>query len=112
MATRRRNEEKVPGTKAFVPDEIIRGIEKVRHRIEEVRGLDPRTPHGDALIENVELRIRETIRDVFGDNSPEFHRYQFLEVQDEAILGYPPLSIMKMLSSTGRLASKRAFPEP
>lgn len=65
-----------PVPKIFTVEEIDRGIEKLGKRIKEVQALDPKTvDHGDAVVDAVELRIRETIRDVFGPRSPEFHKY-------------------------------------
>lgn len=57
----------------FTIPEIDRGISKIQRRIEEVRGLDPRNIRfDDTKIDNIERNIRETIREVYGPNSPEF----------------------------------------
>src|SRR4051812_2537772 len=54
--------------------EIDPAIKKLRRRIDDVNNLDPRTVrYDDARIDNVERSIRETIREVFGDTSPEFN---------------------------------------
>ncbi len=58
-------------------DEIDRGIEKIKRRIDDVKAFDPqKTSYDDQKIDNVESDIRETIRDVFGTNSPEFNEHQ------------------------------------
>lgn len=60
-------------TKVFTLPEIDAGIRKLRRRIEDVRTLDPRqVAYNDTCVKNVASGIRETIRDVFGTNSPEF----------------------------------------
>lgn len=61
--------ERKPLTRA----DIERGIAKLRRRIEEVKSLDPNAvAFNDAKIDNIESNICDTIRDVFGPNSPEF----------------------------------------
>ena len=67
--------------KDFTPDEIDRGIEKLKRRIQELAALDPSTTsHNDASVENLTHKIRETIRDVFGEKSAEFNRYEHLHI--------------------------------
>ncbi|MFH1993715.1 MAG: nucleotide-binding protein [Pseudomonadota bacterium] len=61
----------------FTRSEIDRGIVKLRRRIEEVNGLDPRKIlFNDAKIDIVEANIRESIREVFGSRSPEFDDHE------------------------------------
>ncbi len=65
----------------FTRSEIDRGISKLRKRIDEVSNLDPRQiRYADAKIDNVERNIRETIRDVFGPRSPEFHDHEYHKI--------------------------------
>ena len=63
-------------------DEIDRGINKLQRRIEELRNLDARA----AILEHsgaddvVRSNIKETIRDVFGPNSPEFQEHERIHI--------------------------------
>jgi uncharacterized protein (TIGR02391 family) len=63
-------------------DEIDRGIAKLNRRIAELEGLDVTAAvfqHTGA--DNVaESNIRETIREVFGQNSPEFNQHRHLRI--------------------------------
>jgi uncharacterized protein (TIGR02391 family) len=68
-------------TKVFTAQEIDRGIDKLQRRIHELKTLDPSVlPHDDASVENLTHRIRESIREVFGENSPEFKKYRHIEI--------------------------------
>jgi len=58
--------------KVFTAEEINRGIEKLKQRITEVEALDPqRIPYNDAAVETAKHNIRDTVRDVFGQQSRE-----------------------------------------
>jgi uncharacterized protein (TIGR02391 family) len=62
----------------FTTEEIDVGIKKLLRRRAEVEGLDPNeVRHGDPQIRNTESNIRNTIREVFGENSPEFHEHGY-----------------------------------
>jgi len=64
-------------------EEINRGIEKLQRRIAEVQALDPKkVRYDDEIVHSIEHRIKETIREVFGDRSPEFKRYQYIEIRE------------------------------
>jgi len=77
MARRRTPEPPTIEVHQFTRSEIDRGIAKLRRRIEEVNALDPqRVRYDDANIDNVESNIRETIREVYGPLSPEFHDHK------------------------------------
>jgi hypothetical protein len=53
--------------------EVNQGIAKVQRRLDEVRGLNPvETQHDDPKVKAAESNIRYMIRDVFGENSPEY----------------------------------------
>ena len=57
----------------FTRSEIDRGIARLRRRIEDVKNLDPeQIRYNDAGVDTVESNIREAIREVFGERSPEF----------------------------------------
>src|SRR5438034_1109687 len=61
-------------------EEIEHGIHKLERRIGEVKGLDTRkvvlehTGDDDILAS----KIKETLREIFGTNSPEFQDHQFI----------------------------------
>jgi len=58
-------------------DEIDKGIAKLRRRIEEVQRLKADgVPWDSARKKTAETNIRDTIREIFGPNSPEFRDFQ------------------------------------
>jgi predicted nucleotide-binding protein len=60
----------------FTLSDIDKGIAKLRNQIDQVRKLGSlNVSFDDSRVQNVEFNITETIREVFGDNSPEFKRY-------------------------------------
>jgi hypothetical protein len=70
--------------KEFTVQEIDVGIEKLRRRIGDVQQLDPnKISYNDAEVDNIEQRIRETIREIFGSSSPQFKDYQYLAIWHE-----------------------------
>ena len=78
-------------SKEFSPEEIDRGIDKLKRRIEELKAINLKvTPYNDASIESLTHRIRESIRDVFGEQSPEFRKYKFIRIShgDMPSLGF------------------------
>lgn len=82
MATRRRPADQPPiEVKQFTPDEIERGIDKLRRRIEEVRALNPRQiRYDDQRVRNAEMAIDTTILEVFGQNSPEYRQLRHHQI--------------------------------
>lgn len=66
-------------SKEFSRDDIERGIAKLRRRIEEVGGLNG-LRHNDPAVRTAELNISETIREVFGDESAEYHTYRYIRI--------------------------------
>ena len=81
MARRRESEPAPIVPKEFTPDEIERGIVKLRRRIEEVHAFDPqKTPYNDASVYNVTHNIRDTILEVFGERSPEYRTHGYHEI--------------------------------
>ena len=61
--------------------EIEIGIAKLNRRINDVKALDPtQLSFRDQKIKNVEVSIREVIRDIFGQDSPEFHDHQYHDI--------------------------------
>jgi predicted nucleotide-binding protein len=77
MASRRGTTPPLIEVKQFTVGEIDRGIAKLRRRIEEVGGLEQAgISYDDARVRTAETNIRESIRDIFGQNSPEFTDHQ------------------------------------
>lgn len=75
----RKSRQKEPSleVKDFTIDEINRGIEKLKRRISDVQALDPqKVRFDDTAVDNIEQRIRETIREIFGPQSPEFRDHE------------------------------------
>lgn len=81
---RRKHTEPLIEPKVFQSiEEIDRGIRKLRRRIAEVEGLDPRKlRHADQEVKNVEHAIRTTILDTFGMRSPEYREHQGYVIWD------------------------------
>lgn len=66
-----------PEVRPLTRSEIDRGISKLRRRIQDISALDPsEVRFDDATVANVKSDVRETIRDIFGSNSPEFLQHQ------------------------------------
>lgn len=85
MATSRRSATPAPPPveiKEFSSlGEIERAITKLQRRIADVRSLDPRTiPFTDQSVKNVETNIQETIREIYGQNSPEFQKHKHHDI--------------------------------
>lgn len=78
--------------KRFTLEEVDAGIRKLRRRIEEVQSINPEEIHyDDARVRNTESNIRETIREVFGPNSPEFQEHQYHDIwRGSRIMGEEP----------------------
>jgi len=67
--------------KNFTIPEIDFGIRKIRRRIDELMVLNPgEVRFDDAKIDVIVANIRETIREVFGDRSPEFDDHQYIRI--------------------------------
>jgi predicted nucleotide-binding protein len=112
--------EPVIVVKKFTIREIDAGIRKLRRRIDEVNGLST-VDHSDPRVSTAESNTRETIREVFGQNSPEFNDLQFHEIwsggydMDEPeyelqrkFLGGIPQTVGMLEGLISRLEEKRA----
>lgn len=73
---RKNPEETMIQIKQFTLKEIDHAITKIERRVQEVEELREITLHSDPKVENVEDSIKETIREVYGQFSPEFIKYQ------------------------------------
>lgn len=63
-------------------DEITQGIEKLRSRVVQVEELKKDgLPYRDAFRVTTEFQIRDTIREIFGEFSPEYHEHQNLQIK-------------------------------
>jgi len=81
LTAKRRKEPPPIEATIFTVQEIDRGIKKLRRRVEDVRNLKPeKISYDDGQVRNVEGNIRETIREVFGQNSPEFCDHQYHDI--------------------------------
>lgn len=63
-------------------DEVERAISKLQRRVNEVENLEVQTSFSakDGKIGIVESNIQSTIRDVFGEGSPEFNEHKYIEI--------------------------------
>lgn len=88
-------------TKDFTVAELDRGIEKLRRRIDEVNRLDPaQMSLSDARVTTAESNIRDTIRDVFGDTSPEFRDHEYHAIRHGPMhVGASPAQIRALLQA-------------
>lgn len=91
-----------PQVKAFTIEEIDRGIEKLRRRIADLDALGTqRVNWQDASRNTIELKIIETIREVFGPESPEFREYQRLSLFHPGIGMYDSDKTVQAKSEAG-----------
>ena len=86
----RRNRQKV----AIAVAEINQSIEQVRERVTQVEDMrKDGFPYRDALKARAEVQIRDTIRKIFGDKSPEFQEHRHHRIKT-----HPVTEIGKTLS--------------
>lgn len=84
MATRRRAPKPLPiQPKRFTsPQEIDLAINKLRKRLDEVKTLDPKhIAYNNQEVYNIEHRVRDTILEVFGNNSTEYDRHKYFQTR-------------------------------
>ena len=63
--------------------EIDQAVAKLQRRIKEVQDLkDTGVRYDDQKIQTIEMNIVETIREVYGQDSPEFHTHEHIEIHD------------------------------
>lgn len=61
--------------------EIENGITKLKRRLQELEALDPtKITHDVPQVKTVTSNIRETILEIFGADSPEYHEHQYHEI--------------------------------
>lgn len=69
-------------------DEITQGIEKLRGRVVQVEELKKDgLPYRDAFRVTTEFQIRDTIREIFGEHSPEYHEHRNLQIKANSKAG-------------------------
>ena len=63
-------------------DQIDHALAKLQRRIKDVESLDVRTAHvsKDGSLDIVESDVRNTIREIFGEGSPEFGEHKHIEI--------------------------------
>ena len=68
--------------KEFAPVEIDSGIRKLKRRIDEVKALNPQRDiaQSSGEFEIAARKIRDTIMEVFGPNSPEFGDHEYIRI--------------------------------
>ncbi len=66
----------------IAPEDIDRAVVKLQRRISELEALDIQAAvlQGTGMDRVAESNVRETIRDVFGQNSPEFNEHKYIEL--------------------------------
>ena len=83
----------VPPPAAFTTaDQVDRAISKLERRIKDVIDLNVEQSFRteDGRIDNVESSVRNTIREVFGEGSPEFDEHKYIEIwSGPIIMGMP-----------------------
>ena len=63
--------------------EATNGIDKLRRRIRDIEALRTENiQYDDARIDAVEHSIVDTIRDIFGQDSPQFNRHHYFKIDD------------------------------
>jgi predicted nucleotide-binding protein len=81
MARKRNQEPPRLMEKEFTLAEIQRGIAKLRRRIEEVQALDPnQITHDDERVNIAQRNIRDTVREIFGENSQAALDFAYPEI--------------------------------
>ncbi|WP_447979559.1 PD-(D/E)XK nuclease domain-containing protein [Candidatus Nitrospira bockiana] len=86
MAKNKAAEPHVSKEKVFSSaDEISQAIAKLRARIHQVEELKKDgLPYRDALKVTAEYQLRDTIREIFGEESPQFLEHQHLKIKVNA----------------------------
>ncbi len=63
--------------------EIDSTILKLRRRVSDIEKLrSDNVPHGDDHVDNVQHAVRDTIREEFGKDPPEFKRHAYFQIDD------------------------------
>ncbi len=87
---------------ALAIEEINQGIDMLRKQVAKVEDLKSEGfPYRDAFRARAELQIRESIRRIFGDKSPEFQAHQHYKLRTNT-----PTEITETLSMLNGLISK------
>ncbi len=81
MSQKKRYEPPPIQVKTFTVEVIDLGLRKLHRRIEEIKDLEQKEiRYDDAKVKTAEANIRETIRYIFGSNSPEFDDHQYPKI--------------------------------
>jgi hypothetical protein len=75
-------------------EEIDRGIKKLERRLADIDGLDVAAAvlSDTGAIDVLRSDIQDTVRDVFGPNSPEFREHEHLRIW-AGPMGQEPISV-------------------
>jgi len=82
MAKKRSEEPQIEPREFRSPEEIDGAIAQLQRRVKELEELDVQAAiiHQNGADTVVRSNVRNTIREVFGSNSPEFQEHKFIEI--------------------------------
>jgi hypothetical protein len=88
MANRRRSSDSPPlQIRQFTPDQGDWAIKLLTPRADEVKALDPKEiPYHDERVRTAERKIRTTILEIFGEDSPEYRDHQYHEIPGRSVI--------------------------
>lgn len=88
MGKSRRHTEPVVVEKVFTDAaEIDQAIRKLQRRLDEVRGLEPsKTAYNDPRVYSAGSNISDTVMEIYGPNSPDYHRFQSYDITHSTIV--------------------------
>jgi len=78
--------DSTPPPRNLTPDEINKGVARIRRRIEQVQKFDPATVNqrSDPRIDALEKSIEQALADTFGVQTPDYNRYREAATLDTA----------------------------
>lgn len=86
----------------FTNDEITSAIVKLNRRITEVEALDPnKIRFNDAQVDLAESNIRNTVMEIFGENSPEYREHGYITIWEGGYVINEPDYILQKKFSDG-----------
>ena len=89
-------------SRQFTEDEINSAICKIKRRITEVEALDPtKVRYNDAQVDVIESNIRNTIMEIFGENSPEYREHGYIQIWEGGFVTNEPDYILQKKFTAG-----------
>ena len=86
----------------FTNEEITSAIVKLNRRITEVEALDPnKIRFNDAQVDLAESNIRNTVMEIFGENSPEYREHGYITIWEGGYAINEPDYILQKKFSDG-----------